>query len=107
MDNKSSEDFFNGIDASRFDFTNHRAYVSVEFSNISHNIYLQLRHSERVEAPVVGGFAVRVYKPGLLAPYIAFAIAIVAIRIGAVYAKKRWTRKFAVQRPKHCKERKS
>lgn len=43
MDGRSSEEFFNGIDASRFDFTNHKAYVSLGFSNVSHNIYLQLR----------------------------------------------------------------
>ena len=45
MANKSSEDFFNGINASRFDFNDHKAYVSVGFSDISHEIYLQLRYT--------------------------------------------------------------
>lgn len=43
MTNKNREEFFNGINASRFDFTSHKAYVSVGFNNVSHNIYLHLR----------------------------------------------------------------
>jgi hypothetical protein len=43
MENKSPENFFNGVTASRFDFTNHKAYVSVDFADVSHDIYLQLR----------------------------------------------------------------
>lgn len=45
MGNKSSGEFFNGIDTSRFDFANNKAYISIGFSNVSHNIYLQLRQS--------------------------------------------------------------
>jgi len=51
MASKSSSDFFNGIVASRFDFTKHRAYVSVGFSDVSHNIYLQLRPHKSLEVP--------------------------------------------------------
>jgi len=51
MNNKSSEEFFNGIDVSRFNFTDHKAYVSIGFSSVSHNIYLQLRHSKSIEVP--------------------------------------------------------
>jgi len=43
MENKSLTDFFNGVDASRFDFTSHKAYVSVGFSDVSNDIYLQIR----------------------------------------------------------------
>jgi len=45
MTKKASNDFFNGIDASRFDFIGHKAYVSVGFSELSDTIYLQLRNS--------------------------------------------------------------
>ena len=45
MTKKASNDFFNGIDASRFDFIQHKAYVSVGFSELSDTIYLQLRNS--------------------------------------------------------------
>ena len=53
MANKSSEDFFNGINSSRFDFTDHKAYVSVGFGDISHEIYLQLRSSLMLKVPQV------------------------------------------------------
>ena len=45
MANKSSEDYFNGINTSRFDFSKHEAYVSVAFTYLSDNIYLQIRPS--------------------------------------------------------------
>ena len=51
MASKSSSDFFNGIVASRFDFTKHRAYVSAGFSDVSHNIYLQLCPHKSLEVP--------------------------------------------------------
>jgi len=51
MCNKSSGEFFNGIDASRFDFANYKAYISIGFSNVSHSVCLQLRHSKRIEVP--------------------------------------------------------
>jgi len=43
MESKSLTDFFNGVDASRFDFTSHKAYVSVGFGDVSNDIYLQIR----------------------------------------------------------------
>jgi len=43
MESKSSTDFFNGINASRFDFSSHKAYVSVGFGDVSNDIYLQMR----------------------------------------------------------------
>ena len=47
----------------------------------------------------VGGIATSVDKLGLLAPYIALAIAVVAITIGTVYAWKRWLGKAIVETP--------
>jgi hypothetical protein len=37
---KSENDFFNGIDAVRFDHSNNKCYVSVAFSDLSNKIYL-------------------------------------------------------------------
>ncbi len=45
MKNKSSTDFFNGINASRFDFADQKAYISVGFGNVSNDIYLQIRYT--------------------------------------------------------------
>jgi len=42
MENKTSSDFFNGIDAVRFDFSNHKAYVSIGFDDASNEIFLQI-----------------------------------------------------------------
>jgi len=42
MENKTSSDFFNGINAVRFDFSNHKAYVSIGFDNASNEIFLQI-----------------------------------------------------------------
>jgi hypothetical protein len=39
---KTSSDFFNGVNAVRFDYANHRAYVSVGFSDVSNDIFLQV-----------------------------------------------------------------
>lgn len=44
MDHKDLGEFFNGIETARFNFTEHKAYVSIGFSNSSHDIYLKLRH---------------------------------------------------------------
>lgn len=46
----------------------------------------------------VGGIWIPVDKLGLLAPYIALAVAVVAITVGTVYARKRWFRKVVVHR---------
>jgi len=42
METKTSSDFFNGINAVRFDLENHKAYVSIGFDDISNDIYLQI-----------------------------------------------------------------
>ncbi|UCE28964.1 MAG: PKD domain-containing protein, partial [Candidatus Bathyarchaeota archaeon] len=39
---KTSSDFFNGIKAVRFDYSNHRAYISVAFGDTSNDIFLQI-----------------------------------------------------------------
>lgn len=46
----------------------------------------------------VGGVFVPVDKFGLLAPYIALVVTIVAILVGTVYARKRWLGKAVVQK---------
>ena len=38
---KTSSDFFNGINAVRFNYSAHRAYVSIAFASYSDNIYLK------------------------------------------------------------------
>jgi len=43
MASKTSEDLFNGVNASRFDFTNHKAYVSLGFGEATNEIHLRLR----------------------------------------------------------------
>lgn len=42
---KESTDFFNGIEAVRFDYTNNKAYVSVAFDANSNDIYLEILDS--------------------------------------------------------------
>jgi len=49
--------------------------------------------------PPVGGIVVSVDKFGLLAPYIALAVAVVAITVGTMYARKRWLGKAVAQKP--------
>ena len=48
---------------------------------------------------LVGGIGVPVDKLGLLAPYIGVAGAVVAVTVGAVYAKKRWLGKAVLPKP--------
>ena len=42
LQTKTSLDFFNGINAVRFDLANDKAYVSIGFGDISNDIYLQI-----------------------------------------------------------------
>jgi PKD repeat protein len=42
METKTSSDFFNGINAVRYDFANHKAYISIGFDDVSNDIYLQI-----------------------------------------------------------------
>jgi len=42
MEYKRSTDFFNGINALRFDSASHKAYVSVGFADVSNDIYLKI-----------------------------------------------------------------
>jgi len=53
---KTSEDFFNGVEAVRFDNLNNRAYVSVAFDDSSDEIQLKITNSsgEPVEATYLG-----------------------------------------------------
>lgn len=43
---KTPDDFFNGIDAVRFDYANDKAYVSIAFSSGSDEIYLKFTDSD-------------------------------------------------------------
>ena len=58
-----------------------------------------LKYAYYYEWTPVGGVWVSVDKFGLLAPYIALAVAVVAVIVGTVYAKKRWLGKAFVQKP--------
>ena len=90
MENKSSEDFFNGITASRFNFTNHKAHVSTSFSNLSHEIHLQLRNTTiPPPSPPVGGIYIPVDKLRLLTPYARLTILLVVAVATVTYVKKR------------------
>jgi len=81
MENKSSEDFFNGVVASRFNFSDHKAYISVGFSDISHEVYLQLRNTTMPRFSSVGGIWIAVDKLKLLAPWIALASTIISATV--------------------------
>ena len=51
MVEKTSNDFFNGIEAVRFDYIDSKAYVSVGFSSLSDSIYIMFEDGEnQVEA---------------------------------------------------------
>ncbi len=45
MPEMTANDFFNGIEAVRFDYANERAYLSVGFSDVSDSIYLKITNS--------------------------------------------------------------
>ena len=45
IDEKNKDDFFNGIEAVRFDYDEHKAYVSVGFSVVSDTIYFKIVNS--------------------------------------------------------------
>ena len=53
---KTSDDFFNGIEAIRFDYANLRAYLSVAFSSLTDSIYLRIadQAGEHVAAEYLG-----------------------------------------------------
>jgi hypothetical protein len=51
---KTENDFFNGINAVRFDASNNRAYVSVAFSELSSNIYLNF--TDAYDRPIEARF---------------------------------------------------
>jgi len=42
INKKNPTDFFNGVNAARFDFNQHKVYVSVAFASQSDNLYLQI-----------------------------------------------------------------
>ena len=45
IDEKNKDDFFNGIEAVRFDYDEYKAYVSVGFSVVSDTIYIKIANS--------------------------------------------------------------
>ena len=45
IEEKSKDDFFNGIDAVRFDYDEYKAYVSLGFSVVSDTIYIKIVNS--------------------------------------------------------------
>ena len=45
IDEKSKDDFFNGIEAVRFDYDEYKAYVSVGFSVLSDTIYIKIENN--------------------------------------------------------------
>ena len=49
---KTSADFFNGIDAARFDYPASTAYISARFSHISDVIYVRLVDALQQEVPI-------------------------------------------------------
>lgn len=49
----NSNDYFNGIDAVRFDYTNNKAYVSVSFSDSSDNIFIRTEDINGLITPLV------------------------------------------------------
>jgi len=50
INEKSSLNFFNGIEAVRFDYANNKAYISVAFNEMSDNIFLKV--TDEFENPV-------------------------------------------------------
>ena len=46
IDKKTSDDFFNGIEAVRFDYDEQKVYISVGFSSISDTIFIKLENNE-------------------------------------------------------------
>jgi hypothetical protein len=55
MENKNSGDFFNGINASRFDFSGHKIYISIAFNHMSDYFYLQIRPSPVYDKVLIAG----------------------------------------------------
>jgi len=45
---KTSSEFFNGIEAVRFDYTNNMAYLSVAFSNMTDSIFLKITGNSNI-----------------------------------------------------------
>ena len=45
-DKKTSDDFFNGIEAVRFDYNEQKVYISVGFSSVSDTIFIKLENNE-------------------------------------------------------------
>ncbi|MCX7747082.1 MAG: VCBS repeat-containing protein [Clostridia bacterium] len=50
--NKTSADFYNGIEAARFDYHNKRAYISLAFSDLSDQIFLKITDNRGNPIPV-------------------------------------------------------
>ena len=46
IDKKTTDDFFNGIQAARFDYDENKAYISAKFSSLSDTIYIKLEDND-------------------------------------------------------------
>ena len=46
VDKKTSDDFFNGIEAARFDYDGNKAYISVQFSSLSDTLFIKLEDND-------------------------------------------------------------
>ncbi len=53
LESKTSDDFFNGIDAVRFEFNENSAFVSVAFGDESDSISIQIRNQLDVPVPIL------------------------------------------------------
>ena len=56
INRKTSDDFFNGVEAVRFDYDEQKAYVSLGFSSLSDSIFIKLEDSDGnfVSSSIVG-----------------------------------------------------
>lgn len=53
LESKTSDDFFNGIDAVRFEYNQNTAFVSVAFGDASDSISIQIRNQLDIPVPIL------------------------------------------------------
>ena len=46
IEQKTNDDFFNGIEAARFDYDGNKAYISVQFSSLSDTLFIKLEDND-------------------------------------------------------------
>lgn len=73
--------------------------VTVAWAGDKDHLQAEYTMTFKVTSPGIGGVLVPINRLALLAPYIGLAIAVVAVTVGAVYARKRWLRKAVAQKP--------